>query len=598
MQREDLYDQLKDVLTISATEPTTYLEFVACLFDMEEEGVTPSCSKIIKRLWPEEWEQAADKIQFCATKWNLLRKRRHKINERVFNSSLLFSYFIQLTTDKEFRLLYDPHEIFVERLEELERSLVKTSQSDEKLKLEENMSTLRQSYEALKADCPQKMIHPLCSFRTVFATVVIGLFALLVISSGFWVANFLNTDSVTETAMTDNSEEKISIAVMPFTSTSKSGEAKDSFNQGLSDGIIAALSRFPQMLVISRNSVEFYRGQDIDVKVAGLELGAKYIVSGNTYASGDRIRVTARLDDVNTGRVLWSEQWEDKASDLFSLQNDLTLKILVALQVKLSEGEKALSFAQGTRSIRAYSKLMEGYYYFFQETFMDTLRARHLGEQAIAADPDYAAAYALLADSYLKDLEQNSDTGQLAKAYALIERGERSNPDDPVVQNVYSRVYWYGGEYEKALRAAERSLEIAPSFVEGLCWYGALLNWMGQHETAIRILEQSVRLDPKDHALSYIFMGWAYRDLGDYENAIRYLEKAFQGRPQNVDAYFHLAACYVAAGRISEGRRFIEKALSVDPTITIEKIFSKPSIGLNPGHTKQFIVWLKLAGLS
>ncbi len=597
MDRALLFDQLRDILTISATEPTTYLEFISCLFDMEEEGVTPSSTKIIKRLWPEEWEQAADKIQFCATKWNLLRKRRHKINERIFDSSLLFGYFIQLTPDKEFRILYDPHAIFAERLEEFKRSQTKTSCQEDREKLEENVRSLQLRFDALHQVAPVGRELFRISGGALLKAAVLVLFVVLALASSLRVYSFFTAKPSLPAPVASESRDMITIAVMPFVGSQEGNRTEIIFNQGLSDGVISALSRFSQMMVISRNSVESYRGQSVDVGTVGEELGVRYVVGGNTYASGGKIRIAARLNDVETGRVLWSDQWNEQYEDLFSLQNEITLKILVALQVKLSEGDKAQAFARGTRSIEAYTKLMEGYHHYFRESHTDTLMARRLAEQAIAIDPDYAAAYALLADSYLKDIEQQSDTPRLSKAYEIIRQGLEMDQNDPVVHNVYSRVCWHGGEYEKALSEAKKSLEIAPSYYEGLCWYAALLNWLGRSGEAIEVYQQAARLDPRDQTLSYLFASWAYRDFGDYEKAIVYLKKARAGKRLRTYDYTHLAACYVASGNLAQGREMIREALALDSNLTIESVTSKPIIAISPVVKDTFISWLEIAGL-
>ncbi len=592
MQNEIFSQQLRDALKISSSEPTTYLEFVDCLLAMKEDGVPATCQKIIKRLWPEDWDLAEDKVQFCTIKWDLLRKRRHKINERLLVSPLCFSFYIQLTPEKEFRILCAGEDIYQQRLEDYERSRSKARSAADQAKIDQEIALLRRRYGSASTVLVKRPV-PFCWNKVLpFASFI--LFLLLIAASLYRLyPTFVDRHSFADNQL---AVDDISIAVLPLV-IKGSGDLNAVLGEGIIDGVISSLSRLPQMIVISRNSVFAYVNQSVDADLAARELGVRYLVDGNIQTVATQVRVSVRLHDATTGQLVWARRWDKQVGDLFNLQDEIVMSILAGLRMELSDGEKALALAKGTKNVEAYCRLIEAYHYFFQESLIDTLRARRLSEEAVAADPDYAAAYALMADCFLKEMEQKGEPELLVRANQAILKARAIGIDDPVVHNISSRVYWYLGEYDNAVTEARRSLELDPNFAEAINWYAALLNWQGDHEGALRLLQQSLRLNPKDQSLTHLFMGFAYSDLGEFDQAIHFLKEFQRARPKALHVYHHIAACYVAVGNMEQARDYIRKERELIPTLSIQGIKSRPSVGRSPKTQDAFFARLALAGV-
>jgi adenylate cyclase len=155
------------------------------------------------------------------------------------------------------------------------------------------------------------------------------------------------------------------------------------------------------LYVIARNSTFTYKGKPVKVQKVAEDLGVRYVLEGSVQRSGDRLRITAQLIDALDGRHLWAEKYDRVIKDVFELQDEITKKIITALQVKLTSGEKASIYAKDTNNLEAYLQYLQASEYRLHATKEDTARARKLSEEAIALDPKFARAYALLGTTYM-----------------------------------------------------------------------------------------------------------------------------------------------------------------------------------------------------
>ncbi len=150
-----------------------------------------------------------------------------------------------------------------------------------------------------------------------------------------------------------------SIAVLPFTNLS-GDPAQEYFSDGITEQIITGLSKIPHLFVIARNSTFTYKGKPFKVQQVSEELGVRYVLEGSVQRSGDRVRISAQLIDATSGHHLWAEKYDRDLKDIFALQDEITLKILTALQVKLTEGDQAHLWARRTDNLETYLKYLEG----------------------------------------------------------------------------------------------------------------------------------------------------------------------------------------------------------------------------------------------
>ena len=189
--------------------------------------------------------------------------------------------------------------------------------------------------------------------------------------------------------------DKPSIAVMPFLNLT--GEQnQDFFCDGLSESLITALSKVPQLFVIARDSTFRYKGKGVKTKQVSEELGVQYVLEGSVQRAGDRVRVTAQLIDALTGHHLWSERYDRSLKDIFDLQDEITMKILTELRVKITEGETVRIQAKGTNNLQAYLKVLEADGYGYQSNKEANAVAQRLLQEAVRLDPNYAQAHIYL----------------------------------------------------------------------------------------------------------------------------------------------------------------------------------------------------------
>src|SRR4030043_1986684 len=197
--------------------------------------------------------------------------------------------------------------------------------------------------------------------------------------------------------------DKPSIAVLPF-SNMTGDPAQDYFCEGLSEEIITALSKTPKLFVIARNSTFTYKSKSVKVGRVAEELGVQFVLEGSLRKVGDRIRITSQLTDALSGHHLWAERYDRTMKDILNIQDEITKKIVIALQVKLTEGEQARVFSQGTENLEAYLKVMEANWIYSKGTKEQVIKARQLVEEAISLDSNYALPYCILGGTHILDI--------------------------------------------------------------------------------------------------------------------------------------------------------------------------------------------------
>ena len=214
-----------------------------------------------------------------------------------------------------------------------------------------------------------------------------------------------SVEGVSKEKMALSLPDKPSIAVLPFVNMSEDPK-QEFFCDGITEDIITALSKVPRLFVIARNSTFTYKGKPVKVKQVSEELGVRYVLEGSVQRSGDRVRITAQLIDALTGHHLWAERYDRDLKDIFALQDEVTLKILTAIQVKLTEGELSLAYGKyyrGKQGLDCYLKIMEGNDLRPTSNIEDNNLARRIAEEALAMCPEVPMAYLLMAGIHMKD---------------------------------------------------------------------------------------------------------------------------------------------------------------------------------------------------
>jgi len=395
--------------------------------------------------------------------------------------------------------------------------------------------------------------------------------------------------------------DKPSIAVLPFDNLS-GDPGQDYIADGISENIINALSYIQEMFVIARNSTFTYKGKPVKIQQVSEELGVRYVLEGSIQTSGDQIRVTAQLIDATTGHHLWSERYDRDLKDLFALQDEITLRILRALQVKLTEGEQARLWST-TDNLEAWSKVIKGSSLFEQYTRHSNARAQQLYEQAVKLDPNWDIAWTMLGWTYWAEARfgwSKSPAESIKSAVEIAQKAVAINPSLPEVHSLRSNIYLLQGEYEKAITEGEKAIALGPN--SALCH--ALLAYpmicAGRFEEAITLAEKAIRLSPYSSRWFLLILDDAYRMAGRYEEALavgkQYLEHCQKIECNPFPAHMGLAATYVGLGRIDEARAHAAQLLKIDPSFSLDKARKMISFK-DPAHFERALDTLRQAGL-
>jgi adenylate cyclase len=314
-----------------------------------------------------------------------------------------------------------------------------------------------------------------------------------------------------------------------------SGDPQQEYlSDGLTEQIITSLSMAPRLLVIARNSTFTYKGKAVKVQQVAEELGVRYVLEGSVQRSGERIRISAQLIDALTGRHLWAERYDRDLKDLFALQDEIIMKIMSAIEVKLTRGEAARVAAKGTDNLEAYIKLMQAFEYLHRRTKEGNIQARKLAEEAIALDPEYPMLYFFLGATRVMDVLlglSKSPRKSVQEATRLLQKALAIDESHPIASSLLAFVYGMQRQHEKSLAQAERAVALNPNMAAPNLHLGGALFRLGRYEEAIQSLEKAIRLDPKGPPFFFVLLGEAYCFAGRYEEAIVAAKKAIGRAP-------------------------------------------------------------------
>ena len=328
-----------------------------------------------------------------------------------------------------------------------------------------------------------------------------------------------------------------SIAVMPFVNLSGDAE-QEYFSNGITEEIITSLSKTPKLLVIDRRSTFAYKGKTADLSQIGRELGVQYILTGSVRKAGDRVRVNAQLINASRGEHLWAERYDRELKDIFALQDEITLRITQALQIKLTEGEQARIYGKGTDNLDAYLKWLQGQDLLIRGNKDDNALARRMFEDAIRSDPDWAQPYVLLGWTYLMESLSGWSSSPKSSFDEAINLGRKSlTLDDslPGPHGLMSQIHLYKRQHDEAIAEAQKAVTLGPSLAFAYTWLGSALMYAGRSHEAIRFLEKAIRLNPFPPAYWIRDLGEAYRMAEQYEEAIKEFKRAIQANPHYLE---------------------------------------------------------------
>jgi adenylate cyclase len=364
--------------------------------------------------------------------------------------------------------------------------------------------------------------------------------------------------------------DKPSIAVLPFQNMSGDSE-QEYFADGMVEEIITALSRIKWLFVIARNSSFTYKGQAVDVKQVGRELGVRYVLEGSVRKAGQRVRITAQLIEAETGTHLWANRFDGSLKDIFELQDKVASSVAGVIEPALQAAEIRLSSNRLTVDLTAYDLYLRALPHTSAGGRESTLAALDLLRQAIERDPSYGRALATAAfchywidlNGWAEDRETNS-----RKAVAFAQQAVRTAAGDSNALAGAARVLAYFGEdIHVAIGIIDRSLALNPNSAEGWFTSGWLRLYAGETSLAIKHFETSARLDPNAEARTLHGIGQAHFFDRKFDDALEKLLIARHAIPIHATTYRFPASCYAHMGRLDEAREIVTRLRVVTPVV-------------------------------
>jgi adenylate cyclase len=387
--------------------------------------------------------------------------------------------------------------------------------------------------------------------------------------------------------------DKPSIAVLPFANMSGDPE-QEYFVDGMVEEIITALSRIRWLFVIARNSSFTYKGQAVDVKQVGRELGVRYVLEGSVRKGGQRLRITAQLIDTVTGTHLWADRFDGLIEDVFELQDKVASSVAGVIEPALQAAETARSAGRPTNDLTAYDLYLRAYAMIWSSArqISDVLR---LTEQAIGRDPRYGPALALAAYCCMRlcddDLSEDPAADRL-KGVEFARRALDVAGDDPgVLPDAAQALAYFGEDIGAMMGLVDRALALNPNYARGWHISGGLRMWAGEPDIAIEHLEAALRLSPRTRVgWSHPVIGFAHFFARRFDEAVPKLLFAIQEAPRFPLPYRHLAACYAHMGRLDDAREIVERLRTITSVVIPDAGYLR-----NPEQRELLLSGLRLA---
>jgi len=366
--------------------------------------------------------------------------------------------------------------------------------------------------------------------------------------------------------------DKPSIAVLPFDNMS-GDPGQEYFSDGLTEQIINGLCKVSNLFVIGRNSSFAYKGKPITTKQIAKELGVRYILEGSVQRAGDRVRITAQLIDATTDYHMWSGTYDRDLSDIFVLQDEITMKVINAMEVNLTSGEQARLWEGGTTNIQAYDKITGGMEFFNRFNRQDNAQARLFFEQASNLDEFSAVIYALISFTHFFDIFYNWSNSLIESFDAAEKNANKAlalNDSFDLPHMLLGFIHLVKKEYDKAIIEAKQAVTLNPNGAYALSALGYITCLAGDPEKGIVHINRAIRLNPIPPSRDYHCLGLAYRMTGRYEEAIEILNHSLKIDPEALTPYITLASCYIELKQIENARKAAKKVLEIEPHFSLE----------------------------
>src|SRR5712671_4481104 len=366
--------------------------------------------------------------------------------------------------------------------------------------------------------------------------------------------------------------DRPAIAVLPF--INRGGDAEQEyFSDGISEDIITALSKLRWFFVIARNSSFTYKGKAVHLKQVADELGVRYVLEGSVRKGGDRVRITAQLNDVATGSHIWAEHYDRDLTDVFAVQDEITEAIVAAIEPQIYVAENFRSRRKPPNSLDAWDLVMRALSHYWRVTRQDNMVAQALLEKAIVIDPNYGQALGVLATCHT--FSAHMGWADMATVHPIAERAALSavqaDSEDPWAHHGLAYVYLFARRFDDSLAEFELALRLNPNFLLAQAFYGVALCYCGRWEEGDLAARRALRLSPRDpfSALYYGIAAYAQFIGHHYDEAIRLSHEAVRQRGDFVGGHRVLTAAAGMAGKHDVATAALQELRRAQPNITL-----------------------------
>jgi TolB-like protein/Tfp pilus assembly protein PilF len=367
--------------------------------------------------------------------------------------------------------------------------------------------------------------------------------------------------------------DRIAIAVLPFSNLSGEPE-QEYFSDGISEDIITALSKLRWFYVIARNSSFVYKGKSVHLNQIADELGVAYVIEGSVRKEGERVRITAQLNEVATGSHIWAERYDRDLADVFAVQDEITESIVAAIEPQLYAAENFKAQRKPPDSMDAWDLVMRALSHYWRVTRQDNTVAQALLEKAIKIDPQYGQALGVLAAS--RTFGAHMGWEEMAVAVPSAERAAlaaiHANSEDAWAHSALAAVYMHRRRFDDCLAEFELALRLNPSFASARGYYGVALAYCGRWEEGDRAARHALRLSPRDPFAAVYYGVASYCQFvgGNYEEAISLSRESLRLRSDFVGGHRVLTAAAAMTKQRELAAASLKALLRVQPGLSLK----------------------------
>ncbi|VIO69523.1 hypothetical protein CI1B_27290 [Bradyrhizobium ivorense] len=392
--------------------------------------------------------------------------------------------------------------------------------------------------------------------------------------------------------------DKPSIAVLPFENMSGDPD-QEYFADGMVEEIITALSRFKWLFVIARNSSFTFKGKAVDVKEVGRRLGVRYVLEGSVRKASGKVRITGQLIDAVTGAHLWANRFERDLTDVFALQDEVTVAVVSAIQPKLLQTEIVMAARRRPENLTAYDLFLRAMQQFYRSTREGLAETMRLAHRALELDPRFGLVAALASAAHMQNVvwgyavDPQFDKKEAVRLVRLALSIDDDDPDTMALAALTSA--FMVGDSESEIEMVDRAVALNPNSFRAWSSRGHVYRVAGLPEEAVQSFERAIRMSPIDPLLHRTFtgMGFAFIELHRFGEAIVAGKKALRQNPSYSLAHRCLAAAFALLGRDAEAREAAARLLELDPAFTIGAFVARGG----QSNSKLMVEGLRKAGL-